>query len=180
MRIFFWSHNWAIFLRKCARRGRYSQWRLLSDDCIATDRVTQDADVGKKKSHLFRLSSFWSWRVCKQAKLLHLRHRKTRTHTLKSRLVRIYAIFFFVNEQGNAVTVNGDRYWTILNEFLFTKIEEEDIVNVWFQQDSATCHTAEPKLDVLRPVFEDLIINRRANIIWPSRSYDLTPLYNYL
>ena len=36
---------------------------------------------------------------------------------------------------------------------LFTKIEEEDIGNIWFQQDGATCHTAEATLDVLRPVF---------------------------
>ena len=50
--------------------------------------------------------------------------------------------FFFENEQEVAVTVNGDRYRTILNEFLFTKIEEEDIGNIWFQQDGATSHTA--------------------------------------
>ena len=37
------------------------------------------------------------------------------------------------------------------------KIEEEDIGNIWFQQDGATCHTAEAPLDVLRPVFEDRI-----------------------
>ena len=43
----------------------------------------------------------------------------------------------------------------MLNEFLFTKIEEEDIGNIWFQQDSATCHTADATLDVLRPVFKD-------------------------
>ena len=41
--------------------------------------------------------------------------------------------FFFENEQA----VNGDRYWVMLNEFLFTKIEEEDIANIWFQQDGA-------------------------------------------
>ena len=29
--------------------------------------------------------------------------------------------FFFENEQGVAVTVNGDRYRAMLNEFLFTK-----------------------------------------------------------
>ena len=28
--------------------------------------------------------------------------------------------FFFENEQGKAITVNGDRYWAMLNEFLFT------------------------------------------------------------
>ena len=34
---------------------------------------------------------------------------------------------FFENEQGDAVTVNGDRYRAMLNEFLFTIIEKEDI-----------------------------------------------------
>ena len=28
----------------------------------------------------------------------------------------------------------GDRYRAILNEFLFIKIEEEDIGNIWFQR----------------------------------------------
>ena len=36
----------------------------------------EDADFGKQKNHLFRWSSFWSWRACKQVKLLHLGHRK--------------------------------------------------------------------------------------------------------
>ena len=51
----------------------------------------------------------------------------------------------------------------MLNECLFTKIEEEDIGNIWFQQDGAMCHAAEATLDVLRPVFDDCIISRRAN-----------------
>ena len=63
--------------------------------------------------------------------------------------------FFFENEQEEAITVNGDRYPTMLNEFLFTKIEVEDISNIWFQQDAAKCHTAEATLDILRPFFED-------------------------
>ena len=69
--------------------------------------------------------------------------------------------FFFENEQGDAV--NGDRYRAMLNEFLFTKIEEQDIGNIWFQQDSATCHTAEATLDILRPFFANRIISRRAD-----------------
>ena len=64
-----------------------------------------------------------------------------------------------------------------MNEFLFTIIEEEDIGNIWFQQDDATCHTAEATLDVLRPVFEDRIISRHADVVWPPQSCDLTPLY---
>ena len=86
----------------------------------------------------------------------------------------------FENEQGEVVTVNGDRYRAMLNEFLFTKIEEEDIGNIWSQQDDATCYTVSATLDVLRPVFEDRIISCRANVVWPPRCYDLTPLDYYL
>ena len=62
--------------------------------------------------------------------------------------------FFFENEQGKAVTVNGDRYRNMLHEFLFTKIKEQDIRNIWFKQDAATCHTAKALVDVLRPVLK--------------------------
>ena len=66
--------------------------------------------------------------------------------------------FFIETENGQVVTVNGDRYRDMLNEFLFTKTEEEDIGNIWFQQDGTMCHTAAATLDILRPVFEDRII----------------------
>ena len=88
--------------------------------------------------------------------------------------------FFFENGNGEAVTANGDHYQAMLNEFLFTKIEEEHISNIWFQQDSARCHTVEATLDVLRPVSEDRIISSRADVVWPPRSCDLTPLDYYL
>ena len=91
-----------------------------------------------------------------------------------------WAISFIENKQEEAVTVNGDRYRAMLNEFLFIKIEEEDIGNIWFQQDGATCHTAEATIDVLRPVFEDRIISRRADVVWPPRTCDLISLDYYL
>ena len=68
----------------------------------------------------------------------------------------------------------------MLNEFSLTKIEEEDIGNIWFQQVYATCHTVEATLDVSRPVFEDRIICRRAEVVWPPRSCDLIQLDYYL
>ena len=85
--------------------------------------------------------------------------------------------FFF--EQGEAHSVNGDHYGAMLNEFLYTKIEKEDIGNICFQQDSATWHAAVATHDVWRPLFEDRIISRRADVVWPPRSCDLKPL-NYL
>ena len=88
--------------------------------------------------------------------------------------------FFFEKEQEQAVTVNGDRYRVRLNVFFFTKIQEDDVGNIWFQQDGATCHTAEATLNVLCPVFEDSIISRRAHVVWPPRSCDLIQLDYYL
>ena len=48
--------------------------------------------------------------------------------------------------------------------FFFTKIEEE----------------AEATLEVLRQVFEDRLSSHRADVVWPPRSCDLTPLDYYL
>ena len=63
---------------------------------------------------------------------------------------------------------------------MFTKIEKEDIGNIWFQQDDATYHTAVATLNVLRRVFDGRIISRRADVLWPPGSCDLTPLDFYL
>ena len=49
----------------------------------------------------------------------------------------------------------------------------------WFQQDGATCHTAEATLNVLRPVFKDRIISHRADVVWLPRRSDLTALDYY-
>ena len=57
---------------------------------------------------------------------------------------------------------------------------KEDIGNIWFQQDVARCHIAEATLNDLHPVFEIRIISRRADVVWPPRSCDLTPLDYYL
>ena len=106
----------------CIRLNNAGKW--------ACDWLTEDADFGKKKSHLFRWSSFWSWRVCKQAKYSHLGHGKPVCGFWSRGII---GPFFFENEQGESVTVNSDRYRAMLNDFLFTKIEEEGIGNIWFQ-----------------------------------------------
>ena len=45
--------------------------------------------------------------------------------------------FFFERKEGEAFTVNDDRYWAMLNEFLFTKIEEEIIGNIGFHKNQS-------------------------------------------
>ena len=80
--------------------------------------------------------------------------------------------FSFENEQGKAVTVNGDRYRAMLNEFLFTRK-----ILAAFGFNRTALRVTQPKLHF---VFEDRIISRRADVVWPPRSYDLTLLYYYL
>ena len=89
-------------------------------------------------------------------------------------------LFFSKMSKEWPLKLMADRYRIMLNEFLFIKIEEEDIANIWYQQDGATCHTTETTLDVLRPVFKYRIISRRADVVWPPRCCDLTQLDNYL
>ena len=63
------------------------------------DRLIEDADFGKKKNYRFRWSSFWSWRVCKQAKLSHLGYKKAyapkKSHCLVWILVQRHNWAFF-------------------------------------------------------------------------------------
>ena len=88
--------------------------------------------------------------------------------------------FFFENEQGAAVTVHGERYRAMLNEFFFPKIEEDDMDDIWFQQYGATCHTANVTIDLLRTVDEYQITSRNSDVNWPLQSCDLTPLDYFL
>ena len=64
----------------------------------------------------------------------------------------------------------------MLNEFLFTKIEEEDIGNIWFQQDSATCHTT----DAPHSMFCAVFLKIATVVVWLPRSCDLPQLDYYL
>ena len=66
---------------------------------------------------------------------------------------------------------------TVPCEFLFLKIEEHDMDDIWFQQD---CHTANVTIDCLCTFFENRIISRNSDANWPPRSCDLTPLNYFL
>ena len=58
---------------------------------------------------------------------------------------------------------------------IFSKNFSSQILNtrILLQQNGATCHTVEAKLDVLCPVFEDRIIRRSVDVVWPPQSCDL-------
>ena len=137
----------------------------------------------RRKNHLFRWSSFWPWRVCKQAKLSPLGHRKPAHIHWKANapktshcLVQRHNWLIFLRKWAKRGCCSPWRSLSgHIERIFFTKIEEEDILNNWFQQDVVTCHTAEATLVVLLTVFEDRIISRRADVVWPARSCELTP-----
>ncbi|GFT47394.1 DUF4817 domain-containing protein [Trichonephila clavipes] len=53
-------------------------------------------------------------------------------------------------------------------------------MELWFQQDGATCHTARATIDLLKDTFDDRLISRFGPVNWPPRSCDLTPLDYFL
>ena len=63
---------------------------------------------------------------------------------------------------GAAVSVNGLRYRIIINEFLWPKLEDMDVNDVYFQQDSASCHTNGETIGLLREKFPGRVISQTA------------------
>lgn len=76
--------------------------------------------------------------------------------------------------------MNGERYRSMLTDFLWPQLDEIDLENMWFQQDGATPHFANATITLLEEKFGESIISRNATVNWPPRSCDLTPLDFFL
>ncbi|GFW31753.1 putative transposable element [Trichonephila clavipes] len=92
----------------------------------------------------------------------------------------IIGLYFFKNDEGHNVTVNGDRYRAMITNFSFPELNNHDVQELWFQQDGATCHTARATIDLLKDTFGDRLTSRFGPVNWPPRSCDLTPLDYFL
>ncbi|GFU51833.1 putative DD41D transposase [Trichonephila clavipes] len=88
--------------------------------------------------------------------------------------------YFFKNDEGHNVTVNGDRYRAMITNFFIPELSNHDFQELWFQQDGATCHTAHATIDLLKDTFGDHLISRFGPVNWPPRSCDLTQLDYFL
>ncbi|GFT62438.1 transposable element Tc3 transposase [Trichonephila clavipes] len=88
--------------------------------------------------------------------------------------------YFFKNDEGHNVTVNGDRYRAMITNFFIPELNNHDVLELWFLQDGATCHTARATIDLLKDTFVDHLISRFGPVNWPPRSCDLTPLDCFL
>ncbi|KAK9887530.1 hypothetical protein WA026_023252 [Henosepilachna vigintioctopunctata] len=92
----------------------------------------------------------------------------------------IIGTYFFRNDDGQNVTVNGDRYRVMMTNFFIPELNDHDVQELWFQQYVATCHTARASIDLLKDTFGDRLISSFGPVNWPPRSCDLTLLDYFL
>ena len=71
-------------------------------------------------------------------------------HLWKNKIIGPY---FFEDCNGQAVTVNGQRYHENLTDFFIPAMNEMNVSNHFIQQDDATCHTTRPSMEILRAYF---------------------------
>ena len=84
--------------------------------------------------------------------------------------------YFFVDENDCHVTVNGERYRAMLEDYLWPEMDEHDINDMWFRQDGATSHATRVTIDLLMGKFGERVISRKGPVVWPPRSCEITPL----
>lgn len=85
---------------------------------------------------------------------------------------------FFI--EGN---LDGPKYEAMLREQIIPAIQalsNDEMDEVYFQQDGAPPHYSRRVRQYLNQVFQDRWIGRRGSIEWPARSPDLTPLDFFL
>lgn len=93
---------------------------------------------------------------------------------------------YFFQENGRTVTVTSQRYLEMLTTFLPAELQRLGVENIdlWFQQDGATSHTARICMAHLRNMFPGRLVSRHGDFNWPARSPDLTSpdffLWGYL
>ncbi|GFX06497.1 putative DD41D transposase [Trichonephila clavipes] len=56
--------------------------------------------------------------------------------------------YFFKNDEGHNVTVNGDRYRATITNFFIPELNNHNVQQLWFQQDGATYHAACATIDL--------------------------------
>lgn len=80
--------------------------------------------------------------------------------------------FFMEDEQERHVTVNSNRYLSMLVERFYPAVPNKD--TAWLQQDGATAHTTIQVRNWLQQTFPARHISRLTNFPWPARSPDLS------
>ncbi|GFV96439.1 hypothetical protein TNCV_2943721 [Trichonephila clavipes] len=74
--------------------------------------------------------------------------------------------YFFKNDEGHKVKVNGDRYRAMITNFFIPELNNHNVQELWFQQNGTTCHTARATIDLFKDTFGDRLISRFGPVNW--------------
>ena len=78
---------------------------------------------------------------------------------MASRLRGLLDHMFFQDANGDAITVNGNRYRQITQAYLLPDIGGENNTEItFFQQNGATAHTAKETMQMLKAIFPNRLI----------------------
>ncbi|GFW34998.1 transposable element Tc3 transposase [Trichonephila clavipes] len=84
--------------------------------------------------------------------------------------------YFWLNDYVNK---QNCRIWSEANPQVYVETplhpEKMTVLELWFQQDGATCHTARATINLLKDTFGDRLISRFGPVNWPPRFCDLAP-----
>ena len=109
-----------LWQKVCVKRHQH-QFTLNKAEKWACDRLSEDADFGKKKKSSFQMKLIGGYVNKQNCRISGIEnpHAYIEHPTHPKRITvwcNIIGSFFSENEQGEAVTVNGDRYRAMLNE----------------------------------------------------------------
>ncbi|GFW79184.1 uncharacterized protein TNCV_2475911 [Trichonephila clavipes] len=82
----------------------------------------------------------------------------------------------YVNRQNCRIWSEANPQVAMITNFFIPELNNHDVQELWFQQDSATCHTARATINLLKYTFADRLSSRFGPVNWPPISCDLTPL----
>ena len=90
---------------------------------------------------------------------------------------RVLEVRWMVDEEGRNVSVNGERYCSMIADHVWPEVRGRARRNqYWWQQDGATSHMTKDVLEFLLDKFNGRLISRRSEIFWPPYSPDLNVL----
>ena len=72
--------------------------------------------------------------------------------------------YFFRDDQHRHVTVNRNRYRSMITEYFWPQSDDMDLEDMWRQQGDATSHTANVTINLLETKFGESVISRNGPV----------------
>ncbi|GJQ76226.1 hypothetical protein Trydic_g1967 [Trypoxylus dichotomus] len=76
----------------------------------------------------------------------------------------IISPYVFKNDDDQNVIVNDQRYRDMIPNFFVLQLERINIADMWFHQDSVTCHTERDTINVPKETFDERLISRNGPV----------------